>query len=164
MVKFQSFTQFSVDHMIHTVVLFLCQFTTFAYCGINSFISFTPKCILAILQRNITYHYTSCEFLTSAFANDLSRESEVSRTLSVFCRTLSMLSRLPLFVLQFPDLSAPLPRLWRPLQARQLQLISTLQSCSTAFSVLWQGPSTCHSFRFCFVLFLFFSLRGPLGR
>ena len=42
-------------------------------------------------------------------------------------------------------------------RARQSQLVSPSPSCSTAFSVLWQGLSTYISFRF-----LLFSLWGPL--
>ena len=51
------------------------------------------------------------------------------------------------FVLQFPIVSALFLCLWGPFQARHLQLDSLLPSCSTGFLVLWQGPSTCLSFR-----------------
>ena len=58
-------------------------------------------------------------------------------------------------VLACPLISNPSSLLSRPLGIflmRQLKLVSLSSSCSIAFLVLWQGPST--SLSFCFLWFL----------
>ena len=54
-------------------------------------------------------------------------------------------------------LLVPFPRLWRPFQAHQLELVLSSPSCSTTFLILLPGLRTCLCFRF-----LWFSLSGPL--
>ena len=61
------------------------------------------------------------------------------------------------FVFQFSTLTVSFPNLCGPFHAHQLQLVSSLFSCSTAFLVLWQDLSTSLCFRF-----LWSSLCGPL--
>ena len=65
----------------------------------------------------------------------------------------------PQFFLRFLILPVFLSGLFRPFQARKLQIVSPSPSCSTVFLVLWQGPSICLYFRS-----LLFSLCAPLGR
>ena len=63
------------------------------------------------------------------------------------------------FVLRFSTFLAPFPSLYGLFQVHQSQLVSRWTSCSIAFLVLWQGPSTFPS-----TSFLLFPLCGPLVR
>ena len=50
------------------------------------------------------------------------------------------------------------------LQGLQLLLVSPSPSCSTPFSVLWQSPSTCQSFRFLLFSLYHIYPTPPLGQ
>ena len=51
------------------------------------------------------------------------------------------------------QLVSPFTKRLGTVQVRQLQLVSPSPTCSTAFLVLWQGSSTCLSFRFSSIFF-----------
>ena len=80
-----------------------------------------------------------------------------------FCQVSSSLTNLNNTIVEMVSILLPISNLsiflFKSLGTtkKQLQLVSPSPSCSVAFLVLWQGLSTCLSFRF-----LWFSLCGPL--
>ena len=88
------------------------------------------------------------------------RPSQVSRThLSILADLNNAVVWWSLFVFKFPTLPVLSLSLWGLFQVLQIQLVSPSPPSSTAFLVLWQGPSTCLLFCFLWLFFFIYSLR-----
>ena len=83
-----------------------------------------------------------------------SKTPRVTRTL------LSIPAELNIAVVIIVSILPPVvfPILRRQFQVRQSQMVSPLLSCSTAFSVLWQGLSTCLFSLICHLVWIVFGI------